>query len=290
MIYILLIISITFSALNNITLHFLHVKNVKYNSFLFNAGVTLIWFFILLAYNKGFGKITTHTVIYGVSYGCALVGFLYFKTKLITSVNVSIATLFISSSFIMTTLFNAFFWKERIDFYTVTGIVLMLVSVVLIYIKRVEEKVSFKYKLCLIFAFIFSGLVGIIFRLHQSCDKASTDEMMIISALVATVMLIALYFTTTKKGERKATKDVKPVLTVMLLVGIFSCIYNRLNIYLTGVMESVIFFPTFNGASVLAVFVLGMVLFKEKPTKLQTVGGTLGILAILFTSRFFGLI
>lgn len=64
--------------------------------------------------------------------------------------------------------------------------------------------------------------------------------------------------------------------------GICMAFANIINLYLSGVMDAVIFFPVVNGANIVLTTPAGIVLFKESLTKKQWVGLLLGAISLLF--------
>ena len=65
-----------------------------------------------------------------------------------------------------------------------------------------------------------------------------------------------------------------------VLSGILSCLYNRLNVFLTGNMDALIFFPSFNGGVVLLSAVLSALICGERLKTTQLIGLAVGISAI----------
>ena len=304
--YGLLIVAIISAGINNVLLHILSAKKVKYNSLIFNALISLVWVIGLFIYNSGWQDSTSRTLLWGVIYGFALIGFIYFKSMAMATGPIALTALIGCGSFVITTLFNALYWKERMDFFELAGILLMIIAVLLINYKPNDKdnpKKNFHWQIYCIFFFLFSGATGIIFKFHQSVDKANTDEMMIVAAGLTTIVLLCI-FTIGKLVERKKGKlqvsendnivgvDYKRSLVVTILIalgcGVVSCIYNRLNIFNSGVLPSTLFFPVFNGGVVIFSFLSGWLLFKEKPTKWQFLGVFIGVVAILLVSRLFG--
>lgn len=301
---LLLMIALLCATGNNISLHVLSNKKVKCDPFLFNGAILAIWIIILFVYNLGWHGATGYTFIYGVAYGITLAGFTFFKTMAMASGPISLTALIGCSSFVVTTIFNAVYWKEEIGLFEISGIALMIVAILLINLKPNEKnenvaRTSLKWKIYSILFFILSAVVGIIFRLHQSVDAVNTNEMMIISSCVAAVALFVVFLirfgikrkkemSLVETGEAADRKQIKSIAIIAILCGVLSCVYNRLNIYNSGVLPSIIFFPIFNGGLVITSFVAGEVVFKEKASKLQVAGVIIGILAILVISRFFG--
>ena len=69
-----------------------------------------------------------------------------------------------------------------------------------------------------------------------------------------------------------------------LIAGILSCVYNRLNIYLSGEITGAVFFPCFNGGVVVLSTVLSIVLLREKLSAMQFIGIALGIVGLCIIS------
>lgn len=307
--YILVIIAVFCAAINNIFLHVLSKVDRENNPYLVNAIISTVWVVGLLAYNKGWQGATNYTIICGLIYGLVLAGFIFFKTMAMSTGPIALTTLIGCGGFVITTVFNAIYWKEKVDVFEIVGIILMLIAVLMInYTPRSreekhKEKTSLKWKIYCLMFFIFSAATGIVFRFHQSLDKANTDEMMIFASGVATVILLVIFFiglavgkkenvsnTSVSFENRQGSKKKWWGILIAVICGIFSCVYNRLNIYNTGVLPNALFFPIFNGGVVIVSFLSGWLLFKEKPTKTHFIGVALGFLALLSFSRFFGLV
>lgn len=308
--YVFLFISIVAAVCNNIILHLLLSKNIKYNPFLFNIGVSLVWIIILLPIGVQ-GRYTGTTVLYGVVYGLLMAGFLFFKMQAMTTGPILLTSLLGCSSFVLTTVFNAVYWKESIDVFGVTGILLMLVALYLITMKDAckpqtdgrEKGTRVVWIVYCLFFLLFAASTGIIFKFHQTYDKGNTNKMMVVSAVVSVITFLSLYCLSkiflkqgkTEEKEDTGNQEIRVIkrerytlLGLMLAAGVVSCVYNRLNVYLTGVLPSVLFFPVFNGAVIMLASVAGIFVFKEKLTKRQGVGVGCGILAIILISHFFG--
>lgn len=68
----------------------------------------------------------------------------------------------------------------------------------------------------------------------------------------------------------------------MLLNGICFAVLNRLNLYLSGVVDSAVFFPIVNGGSLILTMIAAIVVFRERLTRKQWIGIVLGVLAVFF--------
>ena len=294
--YLLLTVSIVFATLNNVALQYPTKKDIGFNPFLFNVIVALVWFPILFIYNGGIRNVTFNTCIYGLIYGFVFTGFIFFKSKAMSSGPISLTALIGCSSFVITTIFNAIYWKESIGFFEAAGIVVALIAIILSNIdfkrnSRQKETSSLKWKIYSLFFFLFAGSTGIIFRFHQNVDAENTNEMMMIAAIISVLIFIIIWLI--GGGLKKNDADEKPkfgwiILIVALICGVLSCVYNRLNIYLSGAMPSVLFFPIFNCSVILLSLCCGCIMYKEKLTIQKAVGVFLGVVAVSLISRFFG--
>ena len=327
MLYLFLAVSVLAAVANNMLLHLPILKRCRVNEFAFNGGVAAVWIVLLLAFNGGLHGYSADTFLYGALYGIVLAGFLFCKMQAFANGPIHFTSLIGSSSFILTTVFNAVYWKEAVSPWQIAGIVLMLAAVFLItYRPRREsteqkQKLTWKWKIYAAFFFLFSALTGIIFRFHQAADAARTDEMMIFASAVVIALLAILGSGAALFGRRRrpaaestpaaeqqsavqpsdggtaaAESGVLPVKkrllaagALTLACGVAGCVYNRLNIYLSGAMANAVFFPLFNGGNIILSTLAGWLLFREKLSKMQMAGIACGMVAVVLVSNFFGL-
>ena len=101
--------------------------------------------------------------------------------------------------------------------------------------------------------------------------------------IASVVMLISYSIICTLNGDfRKklvpiVQKKSKMFFVAVLIAGIFSCIYNRLNIYLSGELIGAVFFPCFNGGVVVLSTLLGVLLLRERLSVMQLLGVAFGV-------------
>lgn len=288
----LLFISALLAVANNCLLHTLSSRHIKYNAFFFNAAISLWWIPILIILNGGISVPKLPTVICGVLYGLCTSVFLLSKTGAMSTGPIAATTLIGSCSFIITTVFNAIYWHENVTWYRIVGIVLIIAAALLVTGGKNPDgkKPTKTWYLYVISFFFLAGVIGIVFRFHQSSEGApQINEMMMISAATSAVILFALYIIKHKKTDGKPL-DGKIAVIIMLAGGAACLGYNRLNVYLSGALESCLFFPLINGVILILTSLLGIFLFKEKLNRMKLFGMLLGVAAIFTISGFFGLI
>ena len=329
--YFFLALSVLAAAANNTMLHLPLLKRSKVNEFVFNIGVAAVWIVLLFAVNGGVHGFSPRTALFGLLYGIVLAGFLFCKMQAFANGPVHLTSLVGSSSFILTTVFNAVYWKEKVSGWQIAGILTMLAAVFAITWRphRAEsdkkQKLTGKWAVYAGAFFFFSALTGIIFRFHQAADAVHTDEMMIFASAVVIAFLGILSAgsflfkrrrrmnaedcrggdanardggdANARDGGDANARDGIPVRRRTLALcaltaacGVAGCVYNRLNIYLSGAMANAVFFPLFNGGNIILSSLAGRIFFREKLSGLQIVGIVCGMFAVILVSDCFGLL
>ena len=70
-------------------------------------------------------------------------------------------------------------------------------------------------------------------------------------------------------------------MVLMLVSGVCVAANNKLNLYLSGVIDSVIFFPVVNGGGLVLTTLASLIIFKERLRTKQWIGILLGIASVL---------
>ena len=77
-------------------------------------------------------------------------------------------------------------------------------------------------------------------------------------------------------------RDLAPfAIALMIVCGICAAANNKMNLYLSGVMSSAVFFPIVNGGGMILSAITSLFLFKEKFTAEKWIGISLGIVAVV---------
>lgn len=296
--YLLLAASITCAALNNVFLHLYNdKKNYTCNIFAFNAIVSLIWALIFITIGGGFGQASDATIVFGVIYGVIIALFLIFKMASLGSGPVSITSLIGCCSLIVPTLFGLIFYREAVNFLQIIGLVLLFIALYLCVDPKSNMKISKKWIVFCVIFFLCAGASGIILKMYNKSDSsAEMNTMMIITALTAMVSFVIIYVVSgllrvkNNQSFLIIEKNKNAFLWSILFIGLCGLVsggYQRLNMYLTGALPSIVFFPTFNGVVIFLSCISGVVLFKEKLSVKQIVGLVLGVICIMLVGNVF---
>lgn len=267
------------ATFNNVLLHgYGNQKRMK-STFLFNFHVALVWVIMLVGLLGTIPVITIETVGYGVLYGVMQGLFLFFKMKAMGTGPVSITALFGNCSLIVSTLLGVMIWKESIHVMQILGVILLLVAMYLCSQTTKGEKGTKQWIFYCVWFFIVAGTVGVVMKAFSKAVPEKVGSVILISSVVMAVMYLCIFLIFSVK-DKEEVHFTKRDYGFIILCGLLSCGYNRLNSYLTGMLDSIIFYPIFNGATILGSVLGGGMMFKEKFTLRQIVGYLIGVIAL----------
>ncbi len=288
MLWLFLVISILAASSNSVLLHRLPGDT---NLHKFNMIGFVVWIGVLLAANGFALSLTPMTVFWGILYGTVQVLFMFYKAQAMKNGPVSITTLIGNCSLILSTTVGVVVWKESVSIMQLLGILLLLAAFILCTYKKPDKtgQTSKKWLVyCLLF-FSFAAGVGIIFKAFSkvSAGTGAGDMMIVAAATMLVFSGIKIWISRlTPKDQQKPPKETKSIWGLAVICGLLSCGYNRLNISLAGLFDSVIFYPCFNGGVILLSTVLSVIFLRERLTIRQVIGLALGIGAVVTVGIF----
>lgn len=280
---ILLLISVFAASLNSAVLHrsALTEKGAIYK---FNLLGAVVWCVCLFILNGGRLHFDEHTLLWGCVYGITQALFILFKTAAMNSGPVSITTLIGNCSLVVSVFTCFILWDEPVSLADMAGLFLLLLGLSLTTYKKTGGTFTKKWAVLSALFLVLGAGVGITFKaFSKSGGAAHTADMMIAAAFVMLISYAAICLLTgafASKLNLYTKKEKRSFVILALVSGMLSCLYNRLNIYLSGALEGVVFFPCFNGGVVVLSTVFGMIVFKEKLSVKQLLGLLLGVSGI----------
>lgn len=204
--------------------------------------------------------------------------------------------LIMSLSCVIPALSGPILWPDKENFDLVNhsiGLVLVIVCCVLSVNKSKnenEKKASLKWFLLCVVASVLTGIIGILQKVHQeSPHNGEISEFLICSFLISTVFSFIAFFVCKSKAKTKQI-EAQPakkfgVVTIAVLVavtGLGVALNNQINLYLSGAVPSIIFFPVVNIGGLVLMLVASFIVFKEKMSLRQWIGVVSGIAAGYF--------
>ncbi len=199
----------------------------------------------------------------------------------------SYTTVIISLSTLIPTVSGKIFWNENIEFIQYSGIILLVVCFVLsVDFGNNDKKAGIRWLIYSFAAFVCTGLIGVMQKVHQSSQYKNELDGFLVIAFAFSFLCSGIYSLVLLKQRSSVQKIKKPVIALvpialMLLSGIFVALNNKLNLYLSGVLDSAVFFPVVNGGGLILTSVSAVLLFKEKLSVKQWIGLSIGIISVL---------
>ena len=285
---LLLLPSILFASLNSILLH--RVKLTAASSvFGLNAIGSLVWLLCLSAMNGFSLHLSRPILLFGILYGMTQALFIFFKLLAMNSGPVSVTTLCGNASLLLSILVCYFAFGEAVTIGDGIGLFLLLAALLLLTYKKSHggASMSARWGIYTFFFLLLGAGVGIAFKAFgRSGLSDATNDMMITAAFVMLLLFSLLWLFFRHKEAKDAPALGRDFLAIAVTSGLLSCLYNRLNIYLAGVLDAIIFFPFFNGGVVLFSAVCSVLFTKERMDIRKATGLLLGITSIAVIGVF----
>ena len=180
---------------------------------------------------------------------------------------------------------------EKVTVSQFAGIGLMIICIILSPGNDGGERraVNLKWLLFCTVAFVFSGTVGVVQKIHQNnaAHKAEMPALLLtcffVSFALSGIRLITERGRTKKSGER-LNKLTPAVVLFPAVSGLCFAFPHTINLFLSGRLASVVFFPTINLCPMLLTMLYAVFGFKERLTAKQWAGIVVGILSTVFVS------
>ena len=180
---------------------------------------------------------------------------------------------------------------EKVTVSQFAGIGLMIICIILSPGNDGGERraVNLKWLLFCTVAFVFSGAVGVVQKIHQN-NAAHKAEM---PALLLTCFFVSFALSgirlITERGRMKKSGESLNKLTLAVLLfpavsGLCFAFPHTINLFLSGRLASVVFFPTINLCPMLLTMLYAVFGFKERLTAKQWAGIAVGVLSTVFVS------
>ncbi len=189
-----------------------------------------------------------------------------------------------SGGLVIPALFGALFLKQGIKPLQIVALPILIVSMALVMDlrgdKNTDDQKGGRWLPDAILSMVCCGLVGVLQSLHQESDHS--DELYGFLA-VTFFFIVLMNLIPWLMGEKKEPANfsmrtrafVQPVGS-----GVFMGIVNVVNLFLIGVMPSVIFFPIANGGLLIMTILAAVVFFRERLKPAQWIGIVIGIVAM----------
>lgn len=271
-----LILSISSVVLQNGIFNSVCKKHLKTNDDIYKFNIFVyavcILIFGILTLN---GSLSLYTVLLGVLFGVVTALSNLYKMLALSKGPMHITLLITTSSMIIPTLSGVFFGEK----FSLFKILLVLILIYFIYLsigKSKEGKINKSWGIYCLLAFILIGSIGIIQKIHQTSSHKSE-----ISGFLFVSFFISLIISGLRVKDKKNFKDQKNLIPLAMICGGCTFGMNYINLKLSGLLPSQLFFPLINGSAIILSSLMSMIVFKERLSKKQTVGLVGGIICLI---------
>lgn len=264
--------------------------NDKYESNIFsyqlyNCLVSFSACLTLIALSDNF-TVSVYTVVMAVIFGLITLLQQVANLKALSLGPFSYTTVLISLSTLIPAVSGKLFWGEEIAPVQYIGMFLLVICFILsVDFQKSEKKTGLRWLLYSLSAFILTGLIGVLQKTHQSSAYKNEIDMFLIIAFAFSFVCSGIFtFVSNKKRVKlKRNKNIVSLIPVILMLfsGFFAALNNKLNLYLSGVMDSAVFFPVVNGVGLILTTICAVIIFKEKLSLKQWLGLVIGIVSVL---------
>lgn len=244
----------------------------KYNMCIY--AVCLVFFGIMMI-KEG---ISLYTVGLGLVFGVVTALSNFYKMLSLTKGPMHITLLVTTSSMIIPALSGVFF-GEAFSIAKLCAVFALIFFVYLSLDRTSDKSINKSWLICCIVAFVMQGTIGVLQKIHQT--SVYKDEL---SSFLFVAFCCSFVFNRIRIKEKFSNvKLTKKTIFLALLCGVCTYLNNFLNLKLSGLIPSQVFFPLVNGSTIVLCSLASVLIFKEKLTKIQTlglVGGLLSLVAI----------
>lgn len=145
-----------------------------------------------------------------------------------------------------------------------------------------EHAMSVKWLLLTFGGFVMWGLVGVCQQIHQNSKyKGEINGFLFYSFIIMTVLLFLFFLVCKKRGEEQNYFIKSKPTVYILLSGLGNGAINLINLFLAGVMPSIIFFPIVSGGVIILSGLAAIVVFKEWLQKKQVIAVVAGVISVI---------
>jgi len=258
-------------------------KKVSGGAYSFSAGSVLFAILFFLIPALGDFKLSSSTIIYSVSFAVCYSISIVFNFLAIATGPLSITSLAVSYSLIIPTFYGLWVLGEERKSTLYIGIFLLLISLLLINIesKGEKKKITFKWAVFTLLAFIGNGFCSTVQKIQVENQKGNyKNEFMVIALIISffVIFLISLF-----SEKKNVVSNFKKGFWFYSICGLANGIVNLLVILLSnGMMSASVMFPLISAGGIIATFFISLFVYKEKLSIYQISGLILGICSIIF--------
>ena len=274
--YILLLCSVVCagvkSVFSKISNNYLDEKN---NIYTFNLFLFLTGGIIFLAVGwKDIFPLHLETLLLAVIYAFFTLSSQILLMQATKRGDVALTSMFYSSGFLVPIIFSAFVYKEIPILRQYIGMIVLLISFA-VGVKFKKGSINLSWLAYAVAAMLAAGSVAVVQKVFRmSAHKEQMYGFLVIAFFIMIVTTLIIM-------PKKRTKPKPGFYRTAIIIGLCMAGANILNLYLSGVLDSVIVFSVLNGGAIVSSAIGARVLLKERLSIRKKIGVALAIGSIL---------
>lgn len=222
------------------------------------------------------GGISWFTVILGLAFGIVTNLSAYYKMRALASGPMHVTLLVTTASMIIPTMSGVFF-GESFSIWKLLIVFILIFFIYLSFEKSDEKKTNKTWVVFCILAFAFQAAVGVLQKVHQSTEHKGEIGVFLLIAFICSLVFSVVR----RKTPYKQLCFTKKQVIFAVVCGICTFAMNYINLKLSGILPSQLFFPLINGSAIVLSSLCSVFIFKEHLSKKQFVGLAGGILSLI---------
>ncbi len=219
---------------------------------------------------------------FSVIFGTCFAATVFFNVLAIKYGPLSLTSLITAYSLIIPTMFGIFFLDEPVSPYLAVGIVLLMVSLLLINLKKGggEGSINIRWFVCVLIAFLGNASISCVQKYHQVLypGKFRFEFMAFAMCIVFVISVTALLVTRTKVSPDAMQNG----LLFASPAGMMNAVVNLLVMTVASVLPASLVYPVVSAGGIVLTSCLALTVYREKLTRWQIAGLVIGIASVVF--------
>lgn len=242
----------------------------------------------LCLFLTGARTVSTATVLCSLGYAVIVFSLQTLSVSAMKVGAMSLTSICVMYGMILPALAGPIFWHEPFGVRQAFGIVLMMLSLWLLKGERSDERqrISGRWIALAALCFVFSGMAGVMEKIHQSTDGRQEKAGFVLIACVFMFLFsvcLRLFFGRIRTECATAAMP-KRGIVIGALSGLIIGAYSIVNLTLAGGLDSIVYYPVANGGALLLTVLVSSVVFRETFGKTRIAGVVIGLGGMILLS------
>lgn len=220
----------------------------------------------------------------GYALSCYLMQLFLMKSMAVGSM--ALSSLFCMYGMLIPTVAGPLFFDEDFSPGQALGVILMIPAIFFSAdVRKNGTKTSGNWFLFALLTFLFSGMVGVFEKIHQTgpAKENITSFLTCAFCMIAALNIITL---SPVRSREVNPPSLKHGLLFAIVTGVVIVFYSRINLILAGSLDTMIYYPVSSGGAILLTLIVSVTLFREPLKRNHIFSFISGAAAILLLGIF----